>query len=1524
MKRTKTGISLHPVALALSMAFSGAVLAAWSPGDHTVSGSETVNSGVTETPVNLVIESAAADTSLTVEGEVNASGAISVAGSTSADKSGTLTIRNDGVVRGRTLTVSGGMVGTGANGMVTVGNGTLTVGQGIEMTAGSKGEARLEIGTGSGGGATLKVDAGGLDLKGMSLGVGKGGISASVTIHGDASADIAGDIVLGDFGQLKVNTHDFVHAGNIIARNDAIMAGLTFTLTPDADKALTVGSNISGRIQLGTVKGGGGTDEAILILTGRTSGLTSHIDVGADTVLKLKNDGDLSGASITVRGTLDLSGITSDTARIKLWNASGQGDVITGNVRNLEVELMGGTSLGDGKVLGGNAMNGSSAGEDSPTNIRLFGRGDAATDVKLKGKQSHTGTTTVDARNGKGDVNLVLGNGGSIENSSELILLGKSGSAQAKFSATDAPNPVLKGLSGNQYSEVGFSGQTLTIDTELNSRFGGTLNGGNLVKKGSGALTLGGQVTSIADITLDDGGALSFDKQVGPSGDVTLNSGTLTFSDKLEVAGDIILHEGTLNIGETARAANFEARDAGARLGLAMSQNNSTLSATNVDITGVTTIDIPGFAERTASSASYTLINATGTLRANSRTDGSDIVFDGDVLIGGTPLASVDFIDIGKVEVGSKTVKVTSSGLAWNKKGSDVSKAHGTLTVESEFTVGTALGDNADAAGGKGLNGWDGATLEKRGAGTLTLAGNNTYTGPTLIAEGTLEIKGSLGNGSYAGAIANAGTLVFDQNRNQTLSGDIGGTGSLVKKGSGVLTLKGNNSYSGMTTVGSGATLEIRGSLDSVAANVHGGDIINEGTLKFTNPDVVQTFSGDLGGSGTTVIGADARLVVDGILSGAEGNIHQGNIENAGILTLDQSVNQEIGGSISGAGKLIKAGEGKLTLSGDNTSYSGVIKLDEGATLSVGEDKNLGKRGRTNVLNNATLELTGNSCYASGSNANADWKLVNGTTNALVVTRDGGEETIVFGGNIQFEYDGDDDPTYLIFSAPGKTIQLTGFLRNFSEGSPIVDRDTTVDLSKEGQDVYRYTGMTTVREGGTLRLGSSNVWLENNRLTLIESTFDRAGGHHSLKDGEFKVTNHAIYGGDLEAGGADVRFTLEEPLPGSRNGVVLDVMGGDADFSDADLNVRSRYKLDDVSLVRVEVGHEIVLDDARVSVEGGLHRYELSPGDDGLTLNAARSGEAVEEAKVFSEGFLGGAALLNMGGDVLMEKGVSSAVGSVGNSTGAAFGAIGGGSLKHKTGSHVDVSGVSLVAGLARSVAPGATVGGFIEYGDGDYDSHNSFSRAGKVKGSGDTDYFGVGVLGRFDLARTADGQSYLETSARLGRVNNDFKTGDFDIARGNVKFDTRSNYYGLSLGGGHVWTLDADSTVDLYGRYVWTHQEGDSARLTGLRDDSRVKFSDVDSQRVRVGARYSQAWDSSSQFYAGVAWEHEFDGKAGGKIDGDKIDAPGMKGSTGIVEVGLVLYPSANKNLSIDLGIQGYGGKRQGVTGGVQVKYAF
>ena len=95
-------------------------------------------------------------------------------------------------------------------------------------------------------------------------------------------------------------------------------------------------------------------------------------------------------------------------------------------------------------------------------------------------------------------------------------------------------------------------------------------------------------------------------------------------------------------------------------------------------------------------------------------------------------------------------------------------------------------------------------------------------------------------------------------------------------------------------------------------------------------------------------------------------------------------------------------------------------------------------------------------------------------------------------------------------------------------------------------------------------------------------------------------------------------------------------------------------------------------------------------------------------------------------------------------------------------------------------------------------------------------------------------------------------------------------------------------------------------------------------SSRLRFGSRFAYAVNEYVSPYVGAAWEHEFDGKARASTKGYDMKAPSLRGDTGIGELGLTFTPSQTLPLSFDLGVQGYVGKREGVTGSLQAKYEF
>ena len=107
------------------------------------------------------------------------------------------------------------------------------------------------------------------------------------------------------------------------------------------------------------------------------------------------------------------------------------------------------------------------------------------------------------------------------------------------------------------------------------------------------------------------------------------------------------------------------------------------------------------------------------------------------------------------------------------------------------------------------------------------------------------------------------------------------------------------------------------------------------------------------------------------------------------------------------------------------------------------------------------------------------------------------------------------------------------------------------------------------------------------------------------------------------------------------------------------------------------------------------------------------------------------------------------------------------------------------------------------------------------------------------------------------------------------------------------------------------------------LRTGNVVAFDDVDSKRIRVGARVGHVVNETAKPYFGLAYEGAFCGKASATISGRPISAPEYDGGSAMAELGVAIGPP-NTGLQVDVGIQAHFGDRRGVSGGVTLKYEF
>ncbi|MBE3095524.1 MAG: autotransporter-associated beta strand repeat-containing protein, partial [Planctomycetes bacterium] len=276
-------------------------------------------------------------------------------------------------------------------------------------------------------------------------------------------------------------------------------------------------------------------------------------------------------------------------------------------------------------------------------------------------------------------------------------------------------------------------------------------------------------------------------------------------------------------------------------------------------------------------------------------------------------------------------------------------------TMASNVTFATGLQVGAAKTGG----------LTKTGTGTLILGAANTYTGPTTIEAGTLQVN-ALANlaGASAVTLGSSGTLNLNAN-NTTWTNTVTGSGTLkVKGGTGA-----NTSYTGDIT-GLTGVLDIIGSgkvqIDTAARLPNPSALIkieSTGTL-FINlasanvPNNIQMYGGATGEAfgqlrveGDATVSGQITLMANATMGTNSGTGTFGDILESG-----------------GARNLTKQGAGISILTGTN-AYTGTTAIS-GGTLRTQTPLPAGRP--VTMANGTTLDLYGTSPTVSnltGGNA---------------------------------------------------------------------------------------------------------------------------------------------------------------------------------------------------------------------------------------------------------------------------------------------------------------------------------------------------------------------------------------------------------------------------------------------------------------------------------------------------------------------------------------------------------------------------
>lgn len=508
------------------------------------------------------------------------------------------------------------------------------------------------------------------------------------------------------------------------------------------------------------------------------------------------------------------------------------------------------------------------------------------------------------------------------------IRVGDGGAGSEDWTATI--DNVIAGTDGLRKTGAGmlvltgtnsFTGETaidagilaVSSDANLGDVSGAlTFGGGTLKVTGTGFTTTGRSITLGEDggsfDIADAGNTFTLGQSLtGPGGLTKLGAGILNLSGVNGYTGGTKVSEGAITTAATGALGSGPvviAANSGSSASIVFT-DSADASSLSFDVAG-TNSRLYFYDDSTAGNA--TIANRNGKTRFyDNSTAGNASLINEDANSG------FDFS--------------ATSGPAGDHKVSA-----GSLSGDGNF----ALGSNELTVGGNGLSttvsgaikdggneGGTGASLVKTGTGTLTLTGDNSYTGGTTVTAGTLQIGDGGASGSIAGdvRIASAGTFAFNRSDDFAFTGALSGDGHFTKAGAGILAFDGNGSnFAGMTELAAGTLI--------VGSDVAHADAVLGGSVDVGS-------GGTLGGHGT--IGSGAGSVVT-IGSGA--TIAPGN--SIGTLTVNGNYVQ-----VAGSTYLAEITPGGLS---DRIAVTGTATISGGTVFAAKAPGGYGPGTRYTIL----------------------------------------------------------------------------------------------------------------------------------------------------------------------------------------------------------------------------------------------------------------------------------------------------------------------------------------------------------------------------------------------------------------------------------------------------------------------------------------------------------------------------------------------------------------------------------------------
>ena len=830
---------------------------------------------------------------------------------------------------------------------------------------GAEGDTRVDALTGAG-----TISAGWSTLGSMTVGVNNTAAGTYNTTAGTAtfSGALSGPAPLNKIGtgtQILTGANTYTGATNITAGTLQVGDGGTTgtlgtgavtdngNLTINRSNAYTIANAISGTGTLNQI----GTGTTILTATNTYSGTTT-ISAGTLQVGSGGAAGTLGTGAVVDNGILAIN--RSDA--ISLTQAiSGTGSLLQMGTGTTKLASNNNTFSGGITIRKGAVMIGNGGGTNGNYNLN-----------------SGSGTITLgDANTGTSNVALQVESGTGLGQTAlnNSIVVSSQGTGTATIGS-------VVGAGSGTYTEI--RGQlTLNRDVILNDGttdrlgYSGKITGtgnisitGNRVSMGTANANGISSNDFVGNVTIASGSTLQAGaKSLFPTTTNVINNGTLRLLDGAYQAINALSGTGTITTLNTS---------GGLVTDLSIGNNNggATFSGTITGSSPVLTLTKNGTGTQILTGAnSYTgatTINA-GTLQIGNGSNTGTLGTNGTVYSAVSVAANAN-LDFYRNDIASTIPNNISGAGAVNFKGTgNQGQSSYSLTGNNSSLSGSinVLPSSRIAITAANQLGTAGITINS-GAGMYTNGAFTINNAISLAGNGWNESTGYLGairlqNGTnYAGAITLAADArITAYGSTGTVSGVISGSKNLDFN-SGTVTLTGNNTYTGMTTV-SGGTLQVGNAGTTGTLGVGDVTLSNNSNLNYVR-SAATTIANNISGTGNvsaTITGATSDLTVDHTIGLTSGTV---NLVTDANLLLSQAIS-----TTNTTSSAILLNAGKPTAAG--TSTGGDVQISGSGGLTVGAG------GRATVMTGSILGSTGLATLVGSGSGRFRYKSDEATTN---------------------------------------------------------------------------------------------------------------------------------------------------------------------------------------------------------------------------------------------------------------------------------------------------------------------------------------------------------------------------------------------------------------------------------------------------------------------------------------------------------------------------------------------------------------